>query len=189
MAKGVKAVKVVYADGGQNPVFADSVSLLSRPDALAKGPVEIHINENGKPVPAVVQVASAKTAPVKTVAPAARKPAAAQTTIAQTPSAPAAAPGANASAFAATPAPAADQPFYKRWLGVGGKEAAPEPAAAPAAPPTAQPAAVPLPPRRQAQNPAIKPQASLTAPRLPNLVTGATPVLPAGLSAYAPVQP
>lgn len=195
IAKGTRAVKLVYADGGQHPAFADSVTMLSRPDAVARGPVEIHINENGKPVPAVVQIASAKAEAVKTapakpaVASIAATPPAGQTSIAQTP---AAAPTANASAFAATPAPTPDQPFYKRWLGIGGKEAAKEAASeattAPAAPAAAQPTAVPLPPRRQAQTPVLKPQASLNAPRLPDLVTGSQAVLPAGLSAYAPVQ-
>ena len=43
------------------------------------------------------------------------------------------------------PAPAANAPFYKRWLGFGEGDAAVEPATVP------QPAKVPLPPKRQAQ--------------------------------------
>ena len=41
IAKGVQPVRVVYADGGQNPYFSGRVSDLSRPDALAAGPTEI----------------------------------------------------------------------------------------------------------------------------------------------------
>ena len=58
---GVKAVKVVYADGGQHPEFADKNHDVSRPDALAKGPVEIALDDRkGKKTPAVVQIATVK---------------------------------------------------------------------------------------------------------------------------------
>ena len=58
---GVKAVKVVYADGGQHPDFADKNHDVSRPDALAKGPVEISLDDKkGKKTPALVQIATVK---------------------------------------------------------------------------------------------------------------------------------
>lgn len=58
VAKGEKPVRLVYADGGQNPVFAGKFDV-SRPDALVEGPREIVLGANGKPLPAVVEVASA----------------------------------------------------------------------------------------------------------------------------------
>ena len=71
VSQGVKAVKVVYADGGQHPAF-DHVQITSRPEALAVAPREIAINEKGKPIPATV-VASARTRPATVTA--ANKPA------------------------------------------------------------------------------------------------------------------
>ncbi|MBO0734586.1 MAG: murein L,D-transpeptidase [Methylocapsa sp.] len=44
-AQGVRPVKTVYADGGQNPAFASLASYASRPEALAKEPVEIALDE------------------------------------------------------------------------------------------------------------------------------------------------
>ena len=58
---GVKAVKVVYADGGQHPEFADKNHDVSRPDALAKGPVEIALDDRkGKKTPGLVQIATVR---------------------------------------------------------------------------------------------------------------------------------
>ena len=190
VAQGVKAVKVVYADGGQHPVFKD-VEMVSRPEALAVGPREIAINEKGKPVPASTMVASAKArqpAPttVATISkPATQTPAtqtatvakpaapAAQTTIARTPQA------APAAAFAPETKPAAeakpDQPFYRRWLNGKPKEGQPDPAAAPA-PGSAEKASSPT-----------KPQASLGATK-PKIIQGAKQPLPANLKAYAPID-
>ena len=61
VAKGVGPVKVVYSDGGQHPQFAN-VSVTSRPDALAKGPVEIALEDKTKPS-AASRLASVKTDP------------------------------------------------------------------------------------------------------------------------------
>jgi murein L,D-transpeptidase YafK len=58
VAKGVKPIELVYADGGQNPAFRGRDDV-SRPEALALGPQEIVLGDNGKPLPAVVQVAAA----------------------------------------------------------------------------------------------------------------------------------
>ena len=60
-ASGVKAIRTVYADGGQNPVFAGYKDT-SDPDALARGPQEIVLNDAAKPAPAVVKVAAADAA-------------------------------------------------------------------------------------------------------------------------------
>ncbi|MGO9742340.1 MAG: L,D-transpeptidase family protein [Roseiarcus sp.] len=58
VGKGVKPVEIVYADGGQNKVFAGRVEG-SDPDALAEAPREIALDSSGKPNPPVVQVAAA----------------------------------------------------------------------------------------------------------------------------------
>ena len=70
VAKGEKAIRLVYDDGGQHPSFAGRFDV-SRPDALAQGPREIVLDPVGKPLPAAVEVAAlskskkgAKPAPV-----------------------------------------------------------------------------------------------------------------------------
>ena len=44
-AQGVRPIRTVYADGGQHPDFASLASYASRPEALAKGPVDIALDE------------------------------------------------------------------------------------------------------------------------------------------------
>lgn len=158
VAKGVKPIRTIYEDGGQNPEFASRGLDVSRPEAIARGPIDIVLDERtGKPLPspqAVVTTKVADKAPgSKTVAvmsakaePAASGPA---TTATNAPQTAATAPGS--------------EPFYKRWLGLGGGQAnsasgpAPVPVVAPA---VQQPANVPLPPRRQtASTPPSKPAA------------------------------
>ena len=65
VAKGVKPIAFVYEDGGQNPVFKDSVDMLSRPEAVEHGPQEIVLGNDGKPlkVSPVVQVAATQAKP------------------------------------------------------------------------------------------------------------------------------
>ncbi len=58
VSKGVKPIRLLYADGGQNAEFAGKFDV-SRPDALATGPREIALDNKGKPIPAAVEVASA----------------------------------------------------------------------------------------------------------------------------------
>ena len=48
VASGVKPIRIVYADGGQNPVFAGYKDT-SDPEALATGPEEIVLNDRAKP--------------------------------------------------------------------------------------------------------------------------------------------
>ena len=62
VAKGVKPVRWIYADGGQNPYFLNKGLDESRPEGLAEGPREIVLGNDGKPLPAVVEVASAAPA-------------------------------------------------------------------------------------------------------------------------------
>ena len=60
VASGVKPIRLVYADGGQNPVFAGYKDT-SDPDALATGPEEIVLDDR-KPGPAAVKIAAADAA-------------------------------------------------------------------------------------------------------------------------------
>jgi hypothetical protein len=61
VAEGVPPVHTVYADGGQNPSFASRQGDVSRPDALAQGPVDVAINGKHKtPSPAQLKAAEAK---------------------------------------------------------------------------------------------------------------------------------
>ena len=57
-ATGVKPIRLVYADGGQNPAFTGYKDV-SDPEALASGPQEIVLNDRAKPVSAAVKVAVA----------------------------------------------------------------------------------------------------------------------------------
>ena len=170
VAKGVKAVKVIYADGGQHPIFANRVSELSRPDAVAKGPVEVPIDEKGRPLPASVQVASASKTPAKPTP-----------DVNAGASAIAKAPTAYAPQETATPA--TDQPFFAKWLGPKQAATAPEPEVVPVDP---QPADVPIPPKRQAQSLTARPQAMLTPPS--GMIPGARAPISNALMAYAPLD-
>ena len=74
IAKGMKPVKIMYADGGQHPDFAH-VDEVSRPEALEKGPVEIAPGcfrpspmawqGKGEPVPAVFKCITRTMAQVR----------------------------------------------------------------------------------------------------------------------------
>lgn len=59
VAKGMKPIRMMYADGGQHPDFAH-VDEVSRPEALEKGPVEVALDDKGRATkkPATVSVAS-----------------------------------------------------------------------------------------------------------------------------------
>ena len=57
VASGVKPIRTIYADGGQNPVFAGYKDT-SDPDALVSGPQDIVLDEGGMQAPAVVKVAT-----------------------------------------------------------------------------------------------------------------------------------
>ncbi len=60
-AKGLRPIRTVYADGGQNPVFANYPDT-SDPDALAGSPQEIALEEPSRTAPAVVNVAASDAA-------------------------------------------------------------------------------------------------------------------------------
>jgi murein L,D-transpeptidase YafK len=167
---GVTPIKMVYRDGGQHPTMA-SVMEVSRPEALEQGPVEIALDAKGRPMPAVVQVASRQpkadavqpanvkiAAVVKTEPAAKSEPAAKAEPAAKTGAKPAAPRAASASKPAPAPASSVaakvDEPkpsVLKRWMGYvipGGKEEAAQETSAPS-------------PRAAAPS---KPQASLDRP-------------------------
>ncbi|HEY8579296.1 MAG TPA: murein L,D-transpeptidase family protein, partial [Beijerinckiaceae bacterium] len=57
LSGSVTPVRVKYADGGQHPAFAH-VTMVSRPDALSQGPIEIALEDKSRP--AAVKVAAAR---------------------------------------------------------------------------------------------------------------------------------
>ena len=149
VASGVKPIRLVYADGGQNPVFAGYKDT-SDPDALATGPEETVLDDR-KPVSAAVKIATADAAKRRaaSVAPPAVEPPAGE------PTSPAAPPSpAVAVASTSSQAPAGvlgglsgGAQNVKKWLHLGGQEPAPPPvdASAPDQPASAE---APQPPRR-----------------------------------------
>lgn len=60
VAEGVRPVHTVYADGGQNPAFASMRGDVSRPDALAEGPVDVAIDARRK-TPSLAQLHAAES--------------------------------------------------------------------------------------------------------------------------------
>ena len=142
--KGIRPIRVKYADGGQHPDFAH-VQMTSRPEALAEAPVEIPMDApKGKK--ADTKLAAAK--PAKDA-----KPAEAQETIAA--KAPEPAQPAVALA-AASPMPTGS---IGRWLGLNKAEKKPEP---PAVLPTTTPLTVPV---TDPDKPAVKAQKSVKQPQ------------------------
>ena len=143
-ASGVKPIHLVYADGGQNPVFIGYKDT-SDPDALASGPQEIVLNDRAKPAPAVVKVAVAD-------ADKKRAPSVASVLV----EAPAAQPAATTVAVASAPANSGGMfggltggaKNVQNWLHLGGQEPAPPPVGAAASDSDQAIPAAPLPPRR-----------------------------------------
>ncbi len=146
-ASGVKAIRTVYADGGQNPVFAGYKDT-SDPEALAVGPQEIVLNDAAKPAPAVVKIAAADAAKQRAAAAVAQAPAAASSSPEE--------PKPQAVALASTAS--AEQPGVwgastqnvRKWLRLGGEDQASQPAVIAYVPDQPIPTDVPLPPRRDA---------------------------------------
>jgi murein L,D-transpeptidase YafK len=140
-ASGVKPIHLVYADGGQNPVFTGYKDA-SDPEALASGPQEIVLNDRARPVAAAVaegdkkRALSAAATPVE--APATQ---AAPTTVA-TASVPASQSGGMFGGVAG------GAKNVRRWLHLGGQEPTPAPLAAATADSDQQVPTSPLPPRR-----------------------------------------
>ncbi len=62
IAKGLKPIRIVYEDGGQNPAFSHRFAEVSRPDAIAAPPTEIVLDDGPKAKSVAVQIAAAKAA-------------------------------------------------------------------------------------------------------------------------------
>ncbi len=170
VASGVRPVKLKFQDGGQHPSFAH-VEWVSRPEALAQGPVEIPLDV--RPTSAAVRVATAR---------AGQTPNTSSVPVTRPASAQAAPTPEPARAFA--PAEQATAPFYMRWLGLGQSK---EPAPAAAAPtPAPAPAPAARTPAASGQRNVQRPEQPQRNSALPDMIRGAQPVLPEGLSAYAP---
>ncbi len=205
VSKGVRPVRLKFADGGQHPSFAH-VTRVSRPEALAQGPTEI-VLDDGKPSP-VVQVAAARTQP--TAAQSSPAPAASSQPASSQPAQTAGRPApANSSSRPATQQAAAPGAHTRGGLRAGTgarsrccavlqalariwrKRAArarsgsgsPAAAAAPAERRQRGAATTPKPPAEQNT---AQPQRSS---ELPPIIRGAQPVLPAGLMAFTQTNP
>jgi murein L,D-transpeptidase YafK len=163
LADEVSPIHTVYVDGGQHPDFASLVSYASRPEALAKGPVDISLNE-GKLRKA--SVASAGKPGVK---------ASATKAAANSIPSPNPAPAESVAMAAATPEPAKQKnsSWFDGLWGAKPAEAKAEsqpsagtPATATTAPTVPPPNQVPLPPRRnEASSAAAKPKDSNSKPQ------------------------
>jgi murein L,D-transpeptidase YafK len=183
VASGVKPIRVVYADGGQNPVFAGYKDE-SDPDALATGPQEIVLNDS-KPAPAAVKVASADAAKRRAAiaAPPPVETSAAQPT-------PAVAPDASAIALVSAPSQpsggvlgglSGGAQSVKKWLHLGGQEPAPPPVEA-SAPDQQTTGDAPLPPRRN-ETASVEGEKAV---RMASLHTPPTPPARPNLAAQTP---
>ncbi|MGO9675162.1 MAG: L,D-transpeptidase family protein [Methylocella sp.] len=135
-AQGVWPIHTVYVDGGQNPYFASMATLTSRPDALARRPVDVALDDStvtqgavrkGRMSP-VVQVAAAKIDQAR-VAAAASKAGGAIAAVSDP---------SDVTASITKPAKEADKPWmFARFFGVKPAEAATVDAAAASSTPAA----------------------------------------------------
>ena len=188
VSKGAKPVKLVYADGGQHRAFAH-VLKVSRPGALARGPIEITLDNRGRPIKTKPKKA-AKTQLAKS------KPKSSKNQVAKNKTEKPNGELKNVTAFAAAPsqpAKPAKAPLLKRWFGglIGGDTAQPKPAeqTLQSAVDQAEKARTPLPPQRnKASNPPSKGAKDKRASALPALIRGSYRPLPPSLNAYAPVR-
>ncbi len=163
-AQGVRPIRTVYVDGGQHPDFASLASYASRPEALAKGPVDIALDE-GKSKKAR-KLAAAKPGAVRTAANSVED----------------VNPKSNelvtAAIAAPEPAKQQDSSLFARLWGEKPAEAKVE-TPTPPSPETAvpQPGEAPLPPRRHdASTPATKPRDVNSKPQ--HSVAAPVPVKP-----------
>ena len=147
-ASGVRPIRTVYADGGQNPVFTGYKDT-SDPDALVGGPQEVVLNDAAKLAPAAVKVAAADAARKRATEAIA---AAAPVQAAAASAAPAAQPQTVALASTAAGGVAgiwgASTQNMKKWLHVGGQDQPAQPEVTAFVPEQPIPTDVPLPPRR-----------------------------------------
>ncbi len=188
-AGGMKAVRLVYADGGQHPDFLSKMPEASRPDALAQAPVEIDLSDSKLAKSPALQITAAKAKMNGTSTVAAAGPA--QTASIPAPSAPATVPSPSA-----VQASTSNSSWFgiKRFFGTDDKPADSQQVD------NTQPTKAPLPPKRASAPNTPKPQASLPKPQaslhkptdaaggIAKLIDGSLPTLPDGFLAYAPTR-
>lgn len=165
VSKGVRPIRVKYADGGQHPDFA-GVQMVSRPEALAQAPIEIPMDSpKGKKAETKLAAARPAAQPQETVA--AKAPEPAQPAV----------------AMAAASSPGA-RDMIGRWLGMNKPDAKTE-APVPATPATIpvtdpdKPAAKTYKASKQPQTTAAKPkpQASIEPAAAGRHLTGDRPAV------------
>jgi murein L,D-transpeptidase YafK len=183
VASGVKPVRLVYSDGGQNPIFAGYKDE-SDPDALATGPKEIVLNDRPTPVPTAVKIAAADAAKLHAASAA---PASAPAEAPDAPPAPAtvalaSAPAGQSGGILGGLSGGAQN--VKQWLHLGSQEPAPPPPVEAYVPDQPIPSDVPLPPRRD-ENASDEESAE----RLASLHTPPTPPVRPTPAETAPDQP
>ena len=203
--KGTRPIRLRYADGGQHPSFSH-VAMVSRPDALARGPIEIALDDRGRPLKSKPTKSKTKLAssgakgsgsgksiavgrsgaqPGLAVAAASaaktRATTSGKTTAVNKTQQPASLPQ-NATAYAAStadrPAAKANQPLMRRWLGRLGSFVRSKPA---------QPVATPASDRKVDSGQQKKAKSEKRADAIPRLIRGAQRLLPPSLTAYAPL--
>ncbi|MGH6835092.1 MAG: L,D-transpeptidase family protein [Methylocella sp.] len=165
-AQGVRPVRTVYADGGQNPDFASLASYASRPEALAKGPVDIALDEGKSKKNR--RAAAAKPGAIKTAANSVQGPSPKPIELVSVTTPP-------------EPAKPPDSSLFARLWGakpvVAKAETPPLPAAEAAVPQPADVAVPPLPPKRhEAATTVFKPRAANGKPQ--HSVAAPAPVKP-----------
>jgi hypothetical protein len=169
----VRPVHTVYADGGQHPDFASLASYASRPETLAKGPVDIALDE-GKSKKAR-RVAAAKQGAIRTAANSVRDPSPKPVEL--------------VTVATAAPEPAKPQEtslFARLWGAKPVEVKAEAPSLSATETAISRPAAVPLPPRRNEATAAKprdangKPQNSVAAPAPVKPQAAASPAGAAG---------
>jgi hypothetical protein len=170
-AHGLRPVHTVYADGGQHPDFASLASYASRPEALAKVPVDIALDE-GKSKKARRMVA-AKPDAIRTAANSVQgqspKPVETPTTAAPEPAKP-----QNSSLFA------------RLWGGKPAETKAETPSLPSIETAVPQPAEVPLPPRRKEASTAVAKPRDANGRPPQNSVAAPAPVKPQAAASPAP---
>lgn len=185
--KKVRPVKLVYADGSQHRSFAH-VTRVSRPEALARGPIEVALDNNGRPLKTVkkkVKTAAKGTAAKSNNTPSAKPAAASNQT--QQPRVSTVARGTPPNKT--RPASKNSGSWFSRLVGT-------RPVAKPATKPVPKPTTLLEPVRPAGPKPAQsggpaktkKPNSDKRANILPKIISGGHRRLPAGLSAYAPLS-
>ncbi len=179
VAKGVQPVRTVYVDGGQNAEFANKVSELSRPEAIAEGPREVLIDSKGRAIKTETKLASVK--PTK----GGKANLVAQNAPSVVAKAEAPAP-ANVTAFAPTRAAVGDRPFYENLFGLGKKAevASAQPLVVPVEPPAPTIVATPAASARKPASPAAKPETAASKKQKKEVVGAATQ----NFRAYASIE-